>query len=32
MTADACPAFLWKGDPPGVDDDQDDMMDGTDDP
>jgi hypothetical protein len=26
MTADACPAFLWKGDPPGASYDPDDMM------
>ncbi|KAJ8588357.1 hypothetical protein M405DRAFT_934148 [Rhizopogon salebrosus TDB-379] len=26
MTADACPAFLWKGDPPGANYDPDDMM------
>jgi uncharacterized protein YehS (DUF1456 family) len=28
MTADACPAFLWKGDPPGIDCDPNNMMDG----
>jgi hypothetical protein len=26
MTADACPAFLWKGDAPGANYDPDDMM------
>jgi hypothetical protein len=26
MTADACPAFFWKGDPPGANYDPDDMM------
>jgi hypothetical protein len=28
LTADAFPAFLWKGDPPGADYDPDNMMDG----
>jgi hypothetical protein len=28
MTADACLAFLWKGDPPGVDYDPNNMVDG----